>query len=363
MAHFESWRGGLPFIPLIVAALAAGVISATAVAAADNGPATTVKLKPFVVTDPMINNSPALTLLVPENWKPKLQVVWTWDPFNRVTLAGSVTDENESNGMGFYGRFPFCAPNMMFREGGPSYLGKRILHRLSPEEYVRQVVIPTARRDLLQAKIVSSQPAPEYAKLLTADYTAKFGPGTLVDAVKICFEYPSNGKTMEENFYGAVTSSAAAPNLWNGDAISFRAEKGTLDQNMGLFLVIVGSVKIDPSWLCEVNRLNNQLIRNYANQSNNALALSQHLTENQNEISNMLQESYKTHTAALEESARGFSQAIRGVDSYQAGDGRSVELPNGWDHYLTNGQGEILLTRDVPYDQIPAGWNEMSRGK
>jgi hypothetical protein len=322
-----------------------------------------IKLKPLAIHDPQINNVAAVTLLMPESWKSSIQVAWTWDPFNRVSLAGYMLDENGLAGMGLYGRLPFSVPNGLFREGGPAYLGKTILRRLSPDQYVRQWLIPKTRPELAQAKVVSDGPSPEYAKLLTADYTALFGPGPQVSAVKIRFEYPVNGKTMEEDFYGAVTSSPAAPNNWNGDGISFRAEKGKLDQDMGLFLAMMGSMTINPNWYIQVQGLNAQLIQNYANQSNNALALSQHLAQNQAQISDMLQKSYNQRSAVLAETAHGFSQATLGLDDYKTGTDATVELPNGWDHYFTNGDGEVLLTRGVPNNQIPPGWQEMQTAR
>ena len=105
--------------------------------------------------------------------------------------------------------------------------------------------------------------------------------------------------------------------------------------------------------------LNAQLVQNYANQSNNAVTLSQHLAQNQAQISNMLQQSYNQRSAVLAETAHGFSQATLGLDDYKTGAGQTIELPNGWDHYMTNGDGEVLLTRGVPNNQIPAGWQDM----
>jgi len=240
--------GGIILAGGLLLSLACRAFADGAPSADSAQPGTMIKLKPLAIHDPQINNVAAVTMLVAENWKPSLQVVWTWDPYNRVYLAGYVLDENGLAGMGLYGRLPFFVPNGLFREGGPAYLGKTILRRLSPEQFVRQWVIPKVRPDLMQAKAVGVQPSPEYAKVLTADYTALFGPGAVVDAVRIRFEYAVNGKTMEEDFYGAVKSSAAAPNDWNGDAIAFRAEKGKLDQDMGLFLAMMGSMTINPDW-------------------------------------------------------------------------------------------------------------------
>src|SRR5208282_1542180 len=101
-----------------------------------------------------------------------------------------------------------------------------------------------------------------------------------------------------------------------------------------------------------------RIIANYAHQSDAALAVSQHIAKNQQQISAMLSSSFAKRDAAESRSLDGFSQAIRGVDTYQTPSGDHLEVPLGWDHYFSNpNSDQVLLVNGSPPPEIKRdGW-------
>jgi len=316
------------------------------------------------VRDPMINNWVAMTVLVPADWKLDAQIVWTWDPYARVSLRGSVRGPRGVPGVTAYARGVYCAPSGLLREG-MNYLGKQVLRPMSPADYVRTFG-PRVRRELAGARLVASEPSPSYARMIAA----KYGPGPDIQAVKVRYEYQSDGAPVEEDFYCSVTTTRIPTATgvavdWTTDACSFCAEPGKLEQAMPVLTLIYASARPNLQWAAEVNRLNQQLIANYAHQSDAALAVSQHIAQNQQQISGMLSSSFAKRDAAESRSLDGFSQAIRGVDTYQTSSGDHLEVPLGWDHYYSNPNSDqvLLVNGSLPSELKRGGWVEMQKSQ
>jgi len=360
--------GGLvcSFSVLAVGALRGQVIGAQSsppsnAPAADNA---MLRFKRVPVHDPQINDWVAMTILVPAGWKMDAQIVWTWDPYARVSLRGSVRGPQGLPGLTAYDRGVYCAPSGLFHEG-MNYLGKQVRRPMSPADYVRTFA-PRVRSDLANARLVASEPSPSYARMISA----KYGPGNDVQAAKMRYEYQLDGKPVEEVFYCSVTSTriptaGGVAVDWTTDACSFRAEQGKLDQAMPLLILIYSSARQNLEWAEEVKRLNQQLIANYAHQSDAALAVSQHLAKNQQQISAMLSSSFAKRDAAESRSLDGFSQAIRGVDTYQTPSGDHLEVPLGWDHYFSNPNSDqvLLVNGSLPSEIKREGWVEMQKSR
>lgn len=354
--------------------LGMAVISGAAVQG--KAPEPRLRLVPTAVRDPMINNVPAGTILVPEGWTINGTIDWNWDPWTRVSLHADIRGPQGVPGVSFYPLGAYCEPTAVIPEG-QKYLGKLALRRLGPVEFLNQVGFPwlaQRRKEFAGARFVSSagapafaqfifdewsQAAPEFAKALVDQY----GLDNVVQAAKVRVEYSLNGKAIEEDFFCCV-STAPIPGsggvwAWTTNVRSFRAEKGQLDQSMGLLLAIQSSYRPDLKWGLAVQQLNAQLIQNYKQESDAWLRTAMHNAMNQVQITDGIRQRYETRQAAIDRSMHGFSQAIRGVATYQTSSGTRVELPNGYDHYMTNSAGEVLLTKGVPNNSLPPGWVEM----
>jgi len=64
----------------------------------------------------------------------------------------------------------------------------------------------------------------------------------------------------------------------------------------------------------------------------------------------MMMKSYNQRQEVNDRIAKNFSQYIRGVDEYKTPDGRPVELPSGYNHVYTNGQGEYVLSNEPGFN-------------
>jgi hypothetical protein len=319
-----------------------------------------VRLKPTSIPDPMIDNVSAGTILVPEGWTMKAGIIWTWDPYCRVSLHSYILAP-DGRGLTTYPVGTYVAPFGFFREGGQNYLGKKILRQMGPDQYILQVLIPKVRQELAQAKIVSSNPSPEYQKLVDGLYA---GTGTKGEAVKMRLEYPLNGQDIEEDIYCCIESvqtPATQTVAWTSNAVSFRAPKGELEKNMGLYLFILSSRKANIRWAMAVDQLNQQLIRNYAQQSDAALKTSMRIAMDQQQISADIQKAYDDRQRAVDHSLANFSQATLSQETYRTGDGTVVVVPNNYQQYYSNQAGEVLLVKDAHNFHPDPDWHLMER--
>jgi hypothetical protein len=85
------------------------------------------------------------------------------------------------------------------------------------------------------------------------------------------------------------------------------------------------------------------------------------------DTSDMVMAGYESRSAAFDRMSDGWSQAMRGVDSYvTSGGGPGVELPGGYEHAWTNGLGEYVMTDSSFLDPnafASGSWERMQRGR
>jgi hypothetical protein len=339
-------------------------------------PAGTILLKQIVVPDPMINNEPAGTILVPQGWTFDGKIFWCWNPYNRVSLWATITSP-QGVGLVTYPSLSYHVPFMGFPQGS-KYLGWSVFPRMSPQQYIQNIVIPLARPDLRNAKVLDTQPSPDFAN----QCVARHGGNLTGEAIRVRFEYPSsalnsaqnagpdsnsnsaaNSTTIEEDLYCGIVVSPQDQDFWTADARSFRAPKGQLAGSMGLLQTILASQRANLRWAVAVQQLNQQLIQNWTQQSNAWLATSMHNAMDEQQISADIQQSYNERAAVQSRAMYEFSQATLGRDTYVTSTGVKVDIADGYDHYLTDASGNVLLTKGVPNNQIPPGWSEMDVAK
>jgi hypothetical protein len=238
---------------------------------------------------------------------------------------------------------------------GSRYFGNEVRSPLDSLAALKNIILPRFRRNFINLKITNEQKLPELARALGAGKQSQPGIISSADSAKIRIEYSRGGATLEEEIYGVVelisfpiqTMYGMATNtIWFVDYLfSFKAEKGKLDSQAKLFQTIAYSFRLNPLWFSKYNQVIEQLARMQIQRIQSIGQLSRIISQTSNEISQMMMDSYNQRQKVNDGISENFSQYIRGVESYYNPiEGKSVELPSGYQNVWTNSLGEYILS-------------------
>jgi uncharacterized protein (UPF0297 family) len=232
---------------------------------------------------------------------------------------------------------------------------------VGPLEALKGIVLPRFRQNVQGLKVASEQLLPDLAKSVGAGTQSQPGVTASASGGKIRILYTKSGMPMEEEIYGVVeklafpiqTMTGVHTNLmWTVDYIfSFKSEQGKLDSHAKLFQTIVTSFKVNPKWFNKYNQVVEYLIQAQIKHIQNVGQLSRIISQTHNEISDQMMKSYEDRQKVYDKISDNFSHHIRGVDEYYNPlEGKTVELPSGYDNVWTNNLGEYVLSESPSYN-------------
>ena len=124
-----------------------------------------------------------------------------------------------------------------------------------------------------------------------------------------------------------------------------------LDGLADLFKTMLFSFRLNPQWYAGYMQLSQSMIQGQIQHIHQIGQLSRQISQNSNQISDMLMDSYNQRQATMDRLATNFSQSIRGVDEYyDPFEARGVELPSGYTQAWANPLGEYIVSDDPNYD-------------
>jgi hypothetical protein len=216
------------------------------------------------------------------------------------------------------------------------------------------------------------------------------GPPPSTDGARVRIRYPLDGRDLEEDIFCVVSSLTTQTGSgllteeqvhWVAESLfAFRTERGHLDALARACMASVKSIRMNPRWFmayqAESRRIlqeriaMQQALQQMAAAQRASFQRSMHrlsdVSRTLSETSDMIYSGYESRSAAYDRMADGWSEAMRGVDSYMTpGGGSSVELPGGYEHAWTNGLGEYVMTDSGffnPNDTATGNWERMQRG-
>jgi hypothetical protein len=240
-----------------------------------------------------------------------------------------------------------------------------------PDQFaaITNYFIPKFRPDLARAKITGHEDLPEMAKLI-ANQVHQYEPRSVVRAGRVRFEYELRGRPVEEELslgYIELPNPQFHLDTWEvSHLVSVRAPKGSLDQAKITQKVIQNSicpgiafcVKLD-QFCTQMNHLRVEEIRETGRRS-------KLFAEMANKASDEKAAQYWAAQKANAQLSDARAEYNRSVTPYDTGDGKKVELPNGYTHAWIGENGNIIQTNDGLYnpntdlDLGPhTGWKEM----
>ncbi len=349
---------------------------------AQQNTANTVRFKKFSYVDQQGIGIEAFSMLIPSDWQFEGGMQWVLDnPASPARASFRVYNPKAFEEFQVFPSQPFFwTDNQMLLYSfpiGTRYFGNEVLPPVSAVEALKEIILPRFRYGVSNLQITKAESLPNLAGSLGSGAQSQPNVVNSSEAAKIRIEYNYNGKNVEEEIYGVIESfsfsfasmTGTITNInWTLDYIfSFKSEKGKLDANTKLFQTIAHSFKLNPQWYNKYSQLVNYLIQQQIQQINHIGQISRIVSQTNNEISDMIMDSYNQRQAVNDKIADNFSQYIRGVDNYyNPVEQKSVELPNGYDNVWANNAGEYILSNDPglnPNEGSNFNWQKIERKK
>ncbi|MCD6385786.1 hypothetical protein J7M23_08415 [Candidatus Sumerlaeota bacterium] len=329
-------------------------------------PAKINRFKTFIYIDRQGIGIEAFRLLIPSDWKFEGGIRWLLDnPGMPAVVSFRIRNPEGTEELEVFPNQPFFwTDNQMLLYSfpiGSRYFGSEVHPPVGVLEALKTIVLPRFRGDVYNLRIVNEQILPELAKSLAQVTPAQPGVCTSVEGAKIRIEYQKDNKWFEEEMYGVVETVSFSMQMLTGSVtntnwmvdylFSFKAEKGKLEPASELFQTMISSFRINPQWFNKYNQVVQFLVQHQIQQIQHIGQLSRIISQTNNEINDMIMDSYNQRQAVYDRISENFSQYIRGVDEYYNPlEQQSVELPTGYDNVWANSNGEYILSDDPNFD-------------
>jgi len=327
----------------------------------------TVRFKMFRYNDQQGIGMEAFSMLIPADWKFQGGIHWTLDnPAMPAVAAFRVTNPGGAEELeAFPNQMFFWTNNQMLLSTfpiGSRYLGSEVRPPAGNlNDLFAGTLIPRFRGRETDLRLVKVTPLPELAGQLAKGEQAPPGGTASAEGGKARIEYRKDGREMEEEIFAVMELQAfAMPSMmgqiinvnWMADYLfSFKAEKGKLDARAKTFQTMVHSFKLNEQWFNKYAQLTDYLIKAQIQRIQNIGQISRIISQTNNEISDMIMDSYQQRQAVYDRISTNFSRTIRGVDAYtDPVNSTTVELPSGYDRAWTNNLGEYVLSDDPGFD-------------
>jgi hypothetical protein len=141
---------------------------------------------------------------------------------------------------------------------------------------------------------------------------------------------------------------------------AMRAPQGQLDAQEKFFQLLMGAVRVDPQWQARVEQVIANLQAQDTKGANDRSAIALKAGQDQ---AKMIHDSYQNATNSREHSMEGWSQYMRGVQTFRnPATGETVELSNQYDHAWAGPDGTYLVTDSPnfnPNSSLDGHWTSL----
>jgi hypothetical protein len=236
-------------------------------------------------------------------------------------------------------------------------------------QFIQQSVMPAIRR---QARVAGIEAMPEISREVqrkVQEMQASLArQGIQVrarsDVGRARIRYDLNGQQVEEWITAITYASGQVGPTFNmytnqmGQSLfytcaaegvyGFRAPQGQLDAREKLLMMMLSTVRVEPEWHARVL----QVIANMnAADAKGAVDRGKIIAQSGRDTADIIHRTFEGKKASDERVAQGFSQYIRGVESYRnPRTGETVELSNQYGHAWAGGNGEYILSDSANFD-------------
>lgn len=319
----------------------------------------------------------AYSLLVPQDWRVEGGVVWSQSgcAAEMVNLQATLRSPDGALEMRFhpglgleYSSDP-AVQQAVALGGGVGLGGCRFTQPFTVEEYARQSFMPQVLPGATVRKVERLTEIEQALRPMLQQMA--FGPGTNAAFQVAGVEADHPDGRIGLALFMRLQVDSPTPGMYGGQAvqssyvINFRvsiigpAERREEMERQSAS--IIASMRTNPEWeravqnvRANVDRINRE----------GAAARRRITFESNKEISEMNMRSWERRMEGQAKGAHDFSQAIRGVETWQDPGGGQVELGGGYTNAWSRGDGTYLLSQDPNFDprrSLEGGWQPMTR--
>jgi hypothetical protein len=326
-----------------------------------------------IVDDAAMIGGESFTALIPADWRVEGGVTWRIHPAVPASLALRFSNSNRTEVVETYPTIPFISAEggIPLYPPGSSYLGYEVADPVEdPGAYVRQVILPRFRRNILVPQIAGVEDLVKVSDLL-GENSKEPGLEKKFHAARVRFEYDENGRAMQEDFY-CVMALAYAPNIhttfWGPErTYSFKAEKGKLDARTRIFQTVISSVRPNLEWYNRYVQLVQVLSQSPLEGIKRVSELSHFIPRTTDEITDLRRQACERQQSGQERINARFAQYIRGVEEYHnPADNRIIQLPAGYSQVWTSTSGDYVLSEDSNFNPNTGSskeWQPLERSR
>jgi hypothetical protein len=313
-------------------------------------------------------NMEAFRLLVPSGWEFQGGVYWPMaNPGMPGVIGFQVRNPGGEEAMEIFPSQPFFWSNapmsLLTFPRGSFYYGNEV--QPPPPQGALQALVeiaaPRFRGQAGPLEFTHQERLPDLPRQLQSLGGQAPPAGSMADGAKVRFRYRLAEKVIEEELFGVLqlfrTSMPMLMGMvenifWSLEYLfSFRSQEGRLDGLADLFKTMLFSFKLNPQWYAGYMQLSQSMIQGQIQHIHQIGQLSRQISQNSNQISDMLMDSYNQRQATMDRLATNFSQAMRGVDEYyDPFESRGVELPGGYTQAWANSLGEYIVSDDPNFN-------------
>ena len=358
-----------------ISVMVAGLFLAVTVLEAQPDVGTLRFRKVSVIDRPDMIGGEVETFLCPADWQVEGGIIWRENPTRPVTFHLRVFNPRGLEQLESF-------PTLMFSYGaglgpgtsfpiGSNYMGTEVRPPVRTAiQYIKEILLPRYRAGV-PAQLIGEQELPQWAQAVAAQTEQSPGTQFLFSAGRVRIAYTHAGQAVEEDLYCLVqTMSFGAVGRMsytqNGErAHGMRAARGQLDQKTAIMQTIVTSVQVDLQWFNKYTQVWQALYRMQMQRIKTAGRMSQIISQTQNEIGDMMHQSWQRRQAAEDRIHKQWTQSMRGVEEYyNPVEQRPVELPGGYREAWINDHGEYILSDNPNFNpnvQVGGNWQKIER--
>jgi hypothetical protein len=318
----------------------------------------------------------ALTYLAPVGWQVEGGMEWRQHPSMPATVHIRTFNPHGVEQLEGFPTLGFSWGGMLAETGfgpGSNYMGNEVRPPMSDVmQFLQEIIIPRFRGDV-RCRIIGEQELPAWAQAVAAADLAETGsiPGyqNTYSAGKVRVEYTIAGQPVEEDLYAVLqTVYVPAYNIYTQigqRAYGIRAAKGQIDDRTKIMQAMVASVRPNLQWFNKYLQLCQTLHNIEMGKIRTAGKISQIISQTNNEISDMMQQSWERKQASEDRISKAWSQVNRGVEEYYSPvEQRPVELPTGYTDAWVNNAGEYIVSDNVNFNpnvELEGNWQKLER--
>jgi hypothetical protein len=207
-----------------------------------------------------------------------------------------------------------------------------VSHR--PNEQMASLMLEEARRNnvVYQASGVSleSRPSAQIGRLRWADGRVGIVLCAVEQTVAFMPNLLSGGNYASYQCRATVRTVLAAP-------------AGREEEAEAILGTIVASTRVNPEWQSAVQAVYNNIAKVELQETAKRAAIWR---QTQSEISDLQRRTWEESQASRDRIATGWSQALRGVESWTEPGGGTIELSGGYNEAWSKGDGTYILSND-----------------